>query len=288
MSVQPSTLRKIPLFANITDEHLGQLVSACKNRSVASGEVLFEAGSVSRKFLILTGGEVSLREGTEERFRLKPVAPVGELGALAQLERRTTAVAASHAELLEIGVDELMQFFEDHGDVAFPFHYNLLRVVADKIRRDTRRTEEMRKNLMTTQKAMKRMRDALLEGEDTPLNKQLFDELELLIEQNKKGHYLVAPAEALPTSVRLDDGSVVAVMAMSKDWLHLPRGAGTPKRGAHWSGVLVLPEREIAVSGTVDGADDGGMHIRLDMLIEEYNRAVEDHLTRLQMLDFVL
>lgn len=288
MSVAPSALRKIPLFANITDEHLGQLVAACKLRKVSSGTVLFEAGSVSDHFLILTDGEISLREGADERFRLKPIAPVGELGALAQLERRTTAVAASSAEVLEIPVKDLMQFFEDHGDVAFPFHYNLIRVVADKIRRDTRRTEEMRKNLMTTQKAMKRMRDALLEGEDTPLNKQLYEELEALIEQNKKGHYVVEPAEALATSVRLDDGSVVPVRAMSKDWLHLPTSSGTPKHGAFWSGVLLLPDREIAVSGTVDGSDDSGMHIRLDMLIDDYNRAVEDHLTRLQMLDFVL
>jgi len=288
MSVAPSVLRKIPLFANITDEHLSQLVAACTARTVTAGSVLFEAGSVSDHFLILTQGEISLREGADERFRLKPVAPVGELGALSRLERRTTAVAATDVEVLQIAVKDLMQFFEDHGDVAFPFHYNLLRVVADKIRRDSRRTEEMRRNLMTTQKAMKRMRDAVLEGDDTPLHKQLFEELEALIEQNKKGHYLVEPAEALPTSVRLDDGTVVGVKSMSKDWLHLPTDAATPKRGAHWSGVLLLPEREIAVSGTVDGSADGGLHIRLDMLIDEYNRAVEDHLTRLQMLDFVL
>jgi CRP-like cAMP-binding protein len=288
MAIAPDALRKIPLFSNITDEHLKQLVAACDTRQVASGAVLFEAGAVPEHFLILVSGELSLREGAEERFRLKPVAPVGELGSLARLTRRTTAVAATDAELLQISMRALMQFFEDHGDVAFPFHYNLLQVVADKVRRDTRRVEEMRKNLMSTQKAMKRMRDALLEGEDTPLNKQLFDELETLIEQNKKGHYVVEPAAALPTSVRLDDGSIVAVEAMSKSWLHLPATAGSPKGGAHWSGVLLLPEREIAVSGTVDGSGGSTVRIELDLLIDEYSRAVEDHLTRLQMLDFVL
>ncbi|MCK6536065.1 MAG: Crp/Fnr family transcriptional regulator [Polyangiaceae bacterium] len=288
MSVAPSALRKIPLLSNITDEHLAQLVAACKVRKARDGEVLFEAGKVSDRFLILTQGQVSLREGADERFRLKPIAPVGELGALARLDRRITAVASGDAELLDIGVDELMQFFEDHGDVAFPFHYNLLRVVADKIRRDTRRLEEMRRNLMTTQKAMKRMLDAVLEGEDTPLNKQLYDQLASLIEQNKKGHYLVEPAEALPTAVRLDDGSIVAVRAISKDSLHLPKSENGPARGEHWSGVLLLPEREIAVSGTVDGSDGTGVAIRLDLLIDDYNRAIEDHLTRLQMLDFVL
>jgi CRP-like cAMP-binding protein len=288
MPVAPAELRKIPLFANITDSHLAELVSACRSKKLGVGESLFEAGAIADRFQILISGEVSLREGGEERFRLRPVAPVGELGAIAKLERRITAVAATAVELLEIPTESLMQFFEDHGDVAFPFHHNLLRVVADKIRRDHRRVEQMRKNIIATQKAMKRMRDALLESDDTPLHKQLFDELEALIEQNKKGHYLVEPAEALPTRVRLDGGELVTVKAMSKDWLHLPRNGSATEKGAHWSGVLVLPERELPVSGTVDSADDDGVHIRLDMLIDEYNRAVEDHLTRLQMLDVVL
>ena len=288
MPVAPAELRKIPLFANITDAHLAELVDACRSRKLAAGDALFEAGAVADRFQILVSGEISLREGNEERFRLRPIAPVGELGAIAKLERRITAVAATPVELLEMPTETLMQFFEDHGDVAFPFHYNLLRVVADKIRRDHRRADEMRKNIITTQKAMKRMRDALLEGDDTPLHKQLFDELEALIEQNKKGHYLVEPAEALPTRVRLDGGQVVDVKAISKDWLHLPPNGSTPKKGAYWSGVLMLPEHEVAVSGTIDAADGDGVHIRLDMLIDEYNRAVEDHLTRLQMLDVVL
>jgi len=288
MTVAPAALRKIPLFANITDEHLAQLVAACQVRKAAPGDVLFEAGSVSERFLILVEGEISLRDGAEERFRLKPIAPVGELGSLTKLERKITAVAAEKSELLEISIEDLMRFFETHGDVAFPFHYNLLRVVADKVRRDVQRLEEMRHNLITTQKAMKRMRDALLEGEDNPLHKQLFDELESLIEQNKKGHYLVEPVEAIPTHVRLDSGENVAVRAMSKDWLHLPTINGATKPGAHWSGVLVLPDGEVAVSGTVDTIDGSGVHIRLDMLIDEYTRVVEDHLTRLQMLDVVL
>lgn len=289
MSVAPGALRKIPLFANITDEHLSQLVSACKTLHVSQGEVLFEAGSISDKFLILVEGAISLREGGEERFLLKPVAPVGELGALTQLERRLTAVAAAKSELLSIPIKDLMRFFEAHGDVAFPFHYNLLRVVADKVRRDVQRLEEMRHNLITTQKAMKRMRDALLEADDTPLTRQLFEEIEKLIEQNKKGHYLVEPAEAFPTRVRLDNGSSVDVRAMSKDWLHLPTLNGAAvKPGSHWSGVLLLPETEIAVSGTVANVDGTGVHIRLDLLIDEYMRVVEDHLTRLQMLDVVL
>jgi CRP/FNR family transcriptional regulator, cyclic AMP receptor protein len=287
MSVSPADLQKLPLFSRITEPHLKELIAAFRERKVASGEVLFEAGSIPQTFVILTEGDVLLREGETERFRLKPIAPVGELGALTRIERRLTAVAGSPAVVLELAIDDLMQFFEEHGDVAFPFHYNLLRVVADKIRRDRRRMEEMRHNIVTTQKAMKRMRDALLDGDDTPLSKQLFDELEKLIEQNKKGRYLVPPADALPTRVRLDDGSVVPVAGMSKEWLHL-ECAQKLQAGKHWSGVLCLPEREIAVSGNVDHAENGIAYVRLDLLIDDYAQAVDDHVTRLSMLDVVL
>lgn len=287
MSVSPADLQKLPLFSRITESHLKELIGAFRERKVTTGEVLFETGSIPQTFLLLTEGEVLLREGETERFRLKPIAPVGELGALTRIERRLTAVAASPAVVLELAIDDLMQFFEDHGDVAFPFHYNLLRVVADKIRRDRRRMEEMRHNIVTTQKAMKRMRDALLEGDDTPLSKQLFDELEKLIEQNKKGRYLVQPADALPTRVRLDDGSVVPVAAMSKEWLHL-EAAQKLETGKHWSGVLLLPEREIAVSGTVDNVESGVAFVRLDLAIDDYAQAIDDHVTRLSMLDVVL
>jgi CRP-like cAMP-binding protein len=287
MPVAPSALRKIPLFANITDQHLADLIAAFRVRKAAAGEVLFEAGSLPDRFMILVGGEVSLREGGEERFRLRPLAPIGELGSLTRIERRMSAAAATPSEILELPVEELMQFFEDHGDVAFPFHYNLLRVVSEKIRRDRRRLEEMRKNLMTTQKSLKRMREALLEGDDTPLHKQLFDEIEALIEQNKKGRYLVQPAEAIPTQVRLDHAGVVDVKSLSKDFIYLPAQAAV-KAGAHWSGVLILPERELAVSGTVESVNSDGVAIRLDLLIDESTRALEDHLTRLQMLDVVL
>ena len=52
--------------------------------------------------------------------------------------------------------------------------------------------------------------------------------------------------------------------------------------------MLILPSREIPVSGTVEKADQDGTLIRLDLLINEYAAALQDYLTRLQLLDFVV
>ncbi len=284
----PQQLKQLPLFANITEAHLSELVSAFEEISAKPGDVLFEAAQVPKRFLILVQGEVALQEDGEERFVLRPLAPVGELGAITGLTRNMTAVARTPSRLLSISVQGLMDFCESNGDVAFPVHHNLLRIAADKVGRDQQRVKEMRSNIISTQKAMKRMRDALLEAEDTPLTKQLFEELETLIAQNKKGRYLVEPTRAAAASVRLDDGTLAPVLAISKERLLFAGGTGGSKKGGHWSGVLVAPGRELPVSGTIDSSDSEQVAIALDLLIDDYAAQLDDYLTRLQMLDVVV
>jgi CRP-like cAMP-binding protein len=276
----PSDLRAIPLLKGLTDDHLAALVAAFEHVELAPGSVLFEAGTAPTHLHILLAGEVALEERGEPRFVLTPIAPIGELGSVTGLERNTRAVTTQPSKVLRIGTAALAEFFEKHGDVAFPFYHNLLGIVADKVRRDTRRMEEMRDNLVRTQKAMKKLRDLVLEAEETPLSKQVCDTLEDLIEHNRRGHYLVEPAPTLTATVRLDDGTTLAVKALS-------RSAGAPAKGAHWSGVLVLPAREIPVSGTVESVDETVL-VKLDLLIDEYAAALADYLTRVQMLDFVV
>lgn len=289
MATSPSDLRVIPLFDRITDHHLAELIRAFERLSLAEGAVLFEAGSEPQHFLLLMGGEVALQEAGETRFRLAPIAPIGELGAVTGLRRNTTAVTTQPSEVWRIGVAELRTFFEKHGDVAFPFYHNLLNIVADKVRRDTRRLDEMRRNLIRTQKAMKRLLDQVLETEETPLSKTVCETLEDLIEHNRRGHYLVEPSRSLTCSVRLDGGAVVPVSALSESFLRFgPLPGPAPAVGAHFSFVLVTPAQEIPLSGTVESADKEGAQVKLDLRIAEYGAALTAYLTRVHLLDFVV
>lgn len=289
MAVTPSDLRAIPLFQDITDEHLEALMGVFERRQHKTGDVLFEAGDRPTDLLLLVSGEVALHEGDDVRFRLRPIAPIGELGALTGLRRYTTAKVTEPSEVWRIPTKSLLDFFEANGDVAFPFYHSLLGIVANKVRRDTRRLAEMRRNIVRTQKAMKRMRDLVLESADTPLSKPIHDTLEELIENNRRWHYLVEPAHNLRAAVRFDDGTKVPVVEMSDGWLQLGKDApGPTKVGEHWSAVLILPSGEIPISGTVESADEKGVVIKLDLLIREYAATLEDYLTRLHMLDFVV
>jgi CRP/FNR family transcriptional regulator, cyclic AMP receptor protein len=290
MTVRPSDLHAIPLFHGITDDHLAELMGAFERLSVGSGEILFEAGSAPTHFWLLVGGEVALQEPGatgEPRFRLNPLAPIGELGAVTGTRRSTTAVATQPSEIWRIGVGALTEFFEKHGDVAFPFYHNLLSIVADKVRRDERRLDEMRANLIRTQKRMKRMLEAVLESEETPLSKELAETLEDLIEHNRSIHYMAGPSRTLASTVRLDGGAIVAVQEISGGLLRLAKSDAVPAVGREWSGVLVTPGGEVPVSGKVE-ADGDSKLIRLDLLIDQYAAVLRDYLTRVQMLDFVV
>lgn len=287
MTIRPADLHAIPLFEGITEAHLAELLEGLERVTLAPGDVLFEAGTEPKAFMLLIRGEVALEQAGEVRFRLAPIAPIGELGALTGLYRSTRAVATRESEILRIGIVSLMRFFESHGDVAFPFYHNLLKIVAAKVHRDAMRAEEIRSNLIRTQKAMKELRDRVLEAEETPISKAVCDTLDELIEKNRRAHYMVAPAYALSTSVRLDTGMLVPVSAMSDHYLeltHLP----DKKPGDDVSFVLVVPNDEIPVSGKVRKAEGDGVLIELDMLIDEYTKKLSEHLTRVQMLDFVV
>lgn len=284
-----SELRSIPLLHNIPDEHLHQLLALFERREHKAGELLFRTGDRPTDLLLLVTGQVHLLENEQVRFRLLPIAPIGELGALTGLYRRTTAVVSEPSQVWRVAATTLLAFFQSNAQVALRFYQNLLDIVASKARKDARRIDEMRSNLVRTQKTMKAMRDLLLEAPETPVSMQLHDSLASLIEQNRRSHYMVEPADSLRAFVRFDDRSVVDVTGISDGWVSLRMNQPTEREpGSQISAVLMLPNAEFPISGSVDQVDDNGMVIALDLLIDEYRSLLEDYLTRVQMLEFVV
>lgn len=288
MSVTPNDLRNIPLFSDISDTHLSELSATLSRKSHPKGHVLFREGDVPSELLLLVKGDVSLAEGTTQRFLLHPIAPIGELGSVMGIPRSSTAVAETAIEVLSIEVGKLRKFFDRHAEIAAPFYKNLLGAVSEKVLRDRRRLEEVRSNVIRTQKGMKKLRDVVLEAAETPISKPVCEGLDELIEQNRRAHYRVAPVPALPAHVRLDDKSKVKIVDMSDSFLKLEGAKDKVAPKGDLVAVLVLPTREILVSGKVQRAGKDGIVVKLDVLIDEYHAALEDYVTRLQMLDYVV
>lgn len=284
----PLLIAHVPLFAEFEPDLLRTLLAIFERQSFAVDEPVFEAGSQPQHLRVLIAGVLSVRSEEGEVFEVRPPAPVGELSVLTGEARKLTVVATEPAELLAVHVDQLEAFLREHGDIAFVLHRNLLRLAARKISRDQRRLQEMRDNIVSTQKAMKRMRAALLESEDNPLHAALFEELDASIEQNRRAHYLVEPSRLVPTRVRSSEGSEHAVTALSTEWLHFAAPPASLRADSEWSGTLLLDGQEMPISGQVERLEGQEAIVYLDELIPDYEEQLNRHLARSQLLDVVL
>jgi CRP-like cAMP-binding protein len=282
-------LRALPLFKGIPEARLTELVAAFRPTTIKSGTVLFRPGDRASHFELLSEGEVLIEEENAVRFQLRPVSTLGELGAFTGLPRSTVATATTDVKLLQIGIGDLRGFFDRHADVGFLFTKNLLDVVTDKVRRDRNLLADMRTNIIRTQKAMKQMRELVLESPETETSKPIFETLDGLIDNNRRANYRVAPPPQFPAHVRRADGTIVRVLEVSEGYLKLE---GHTKDLTHdpkdWTGVFVTPTAEILVSGTVHREGEGGVVMKLDTMIDDYKRTLDDYVTRVQLLDFVV
>lgn len=286
MTVQQE-LRHLHLFRALTDAQTDKLIGTFAERRVKKGEILFREGDNPTHLRILVDGELELSEESEPKVILRPVSPVGELGSLTGLPRNTTAKALSDVTALEVETFTLMRLFDQDKDLGLNFYRGLLEVVGDKVRRDRRRMDEMRQNLIRTQKAMKAAREIVLSAEETPISKPLCDALDELIENNRRAHYRVTPVAGHTAAVRFEGGRLESVVELSDGFLKLAPTSNL-KEKQDVSAVLVLPTREIPVSGTVARSAKDGVLVKLDLLIDEYQSAYLGYVTQLQLLDFVV
>jgi hypothetical protein len=203
--------------------------------------------------------------------------------------RNTTATATKPSVVWMITRERLSGFIRVNADIGLRLYQNLAQGVAEKIRRDERRLEDMRRNIIRTQKKMKELRDYLLDSEDTPVSERIHDALEVLIRHNRRANYRVAPPKTLHAWVRLDGPERHGVVEISRTHFsyRIDRG-GPPAEGEHLVGVLGLADSEIPFSGTVLRTIDQRVDVELDLLIDEYVAQLESYLSRVQMIDFVV
>jgi CRP/FNR family transcriptional regulator, cyclic AMP receptor protein len=287
VTASAQSLRHLPLFRALSDQQLDDFISSFGKRAVKKGGVLFSEGDAPTHLRILLEGEVELTEENEPKVVLRPTTTIGELGALTGLPRNTTATALTDVVVLEIDTFELTRKFDQSADLGLAFYRGLLEVVGDKVRRDRRRLDDMRANIIRTQKAMKAAREIVLSNEETSISKPVCDALDDLIEHNRRGHYRVNPVAGHDASLRLEDGSSVKVIELSEGYIKVEPKAPFSV-GGELSAVLALPERELPVSGKVARSAKDGILVKLDLLIEDYNAAYLGYITQLQLLDFVV
>ena len=282
-------LRLIPLFRGFSDEELTELAGLWSPATPRADGSLFDTGEPATDLYLLGAGEVTLVRPADDTYRLRPPALIGELGGLAGLPRSCRAVVSDGAELWKLSSRGLQDYFAQNQELGVRFLVNLLEVVADKVHRDQRRIGDMRQNLVRTQKALKQLRELVLESPETPISAPVHDTLDRLITHNRRVNYRVEPPAALRSQVKLDAGAAdVIELSRTHVSLRWPRGSKGPPAGDWISGVLDLAGQELPVSGKVVRNEDGRVTFELDLLIDEYAATLEGFLTRVQLLDILV
>lgn len=126
-----STLRAIPLFADLDDQAIEQLTAIATMVDVPKGAILIERGTPGSGMFVIVEGEVEvyLRDRT---VALGPGEFVGELSLLTDDATRVARVqATSDLRCLAISRPAFTELLHDHPAIALPMLSTLARRLVD-------------------------------------------------------------------------------------------------------------------------------------------------------------
>ena len=92
--MDPSRLKSIPLFADLSDQDRAQVARWADELDVPEGKHLVDQGRFAHEFFVIEEGTAEVRQGDEKLTELGPGDFVGEI-ALIESDRRTASVIAT-------------------------------------------------------------------------------------------------------------------------------------------------------------------------------------------------
>lgn len=110
-------LKRIPLFADASDEELRKVAAFAQSKEVPEGEVVLEEGGFSRELLAIEEGTAAVSRDGEHIADLGPGDIFGEAGMLDDEMRSATVTATSRLKLISMGHFEVKRMKKDAPDV---------------------------------------------------------------------------------------------------------------------------------------------------------------------------
>jgi CRP/FNR family transcriptional regulator, cyclic AMP receptor protein len=106
-------LKRIPLFADASDEELGNVATFANAKEVAEGTEVISEGGFSRELLAIEDGTAEVTRGGEHLADLGPGDVFGEAGMLDDDMRSATVTATSRLKLISLGHFEVKRLKKD-------------------------------------------------------------------------------------------------------------------------------------------------------------------------------
>ena len=100
--MDPARLKKIPVFADLSDEERDHIAALAAEVSVPEGKELVREGDYSYDILAIEEGTARVERHGERLADLGPGDVVGEMGVLQREQRNATVVATSPMMLVTL------------------------------------------------------------------------------------------------------------------------------------------------------------------------------------------
>ena len=110
-------LKRIPLFADASDDDLAKVAAFAESREIPEGEVVVEEGGFSRELLAIEEGSAEVTRGGQHIADLGPGDVFGEAGMLDDSMRSATVTATSRMKLISLGHFEVQRLKKDAPEV---------------------------------------------------------------------------------------------------------------------------------------------------------------------------
>ncbi len=131
-------LRRMALWASLTDEQIFTLTRAVSEEVHEAGGMLFEYRDQGRDLYLLEEGRIAVQRpthyGTFTLGEIPPAGLVGEVNYITLRERSADAVVVEPARLLRFDAGELDRFTDDDPDLAVQVYWTFWRSLAKKLR----------------------------------------------------------------------------------------------------------------------------------------------------------
>jgi CRP/FNR family cyclic AMP-dependent transcriptional regulator len=115
--VDASQLKRIPLFADASDEELARVATFAESKEVPEGEPAVTEGGFSRELLAIEDGTAEVTRDGEHIADLGPGDVFGEAGMIDDEMRSATVTATSRLKLISLGHFEVQRLKKDAPEV---------------------------------------------------------------------------------------------------------------------------------------------------------------------------
>jgi len=126
-------LQRVPIFAGLDADEVGQIARLFKLRRFPAGETVIQEGSGGAAFFVIDSGEATVSVGGKEQTTLKTGYHFGEIALIDEGTRTATITATSDLVCFGLTFWDFRPLVESNGVIGF----KLLQSLA-KIYRDTR------------------------------------------------------------------------------------------------------------------------------------------------------